>query len=400
MSDASRKFVALSPGDPAPWFRARVGDHPGFAFDAAAGRYVVLCFFLSARDAVAQRALASVDAHRAMFDDRRCTLFGVSIDPGDEREARVRDVAPGVRFVWDFDGAVARAYGAIPVAARPDEGSLPTRRFWAVLDPMLRVMAVFPFVTDGGEQVSLFAYLRGLPPADRFTGFALQAPVLMIPNVFETEFCRLLIGLYEERGGTESGFMRDVDGKTSLVIDARQKRRKDALIDDPAVLTEMVARLKRRVLPELAKAFQFRATRMERYMISCYAAEDGGHFRPHRDNTEKGTAHRQFAVSLNLNDDFDGGELVFPEYGERGFKMAPGMAGIFSCALLHKVTPVTRGRRFAFLPFLYDDDGARMRLANNKFLADDLPPYRDPLIEQEPTDRIQINRATKRYANE
>ncbi|HEX3866843.1 MAG TPA: 2OG-Fe(II) oxygenase [Gemmatimonadaceae bacterium] len=372
--------MALSPGDPAPWFRARVGDNPVFAFDAAAGRYVVLCFFLSAHDAVAQRALASVAAHRAMFDDSRCSLFGVSIDPGDEREARVRDAPPGIRVIRDLDGAVARAYGAIPADARPDEGPLATRRLWVVLDPTLRVMAVFPFAADGGEQASLFAYLQGLPPVDRFAGFTLQAPALMIPNVFEAEFCRLLIGLYDKNSGRDSGFMRDVDGKTSLVIDARQKRRKDHLIDDPAVLAGIVARLKRRLLPEVAKALQFKATRMERYMVSCYAAEDGGHFRPHRDNTARGTEHRKFAVSLNLNDDFDGGELVFPEYGERGFKMAPGMAGVFSCALLHKVTPVTRGRRFAFLPFLYDDDGARTRLANNKFLADDLPPYRDPLI--------------------
>ena len=45
------------------------------------------------------------------------------------------------------------------------------------------------------------------------------------------------------------------------------------------------------------------------------------------------------------------------------------------------MSPVTKGRRFAFLPFLYDDDAARIRLENNKYLGDEVPAYRDPEIE-------------------
>lgn len=84
---------------------------------------------------------------------------------------------------------------------------------------------------------------------------------------------------------------------------------------------------------------------MERYIVACYAAEDGGHFNAHRDNTTKGTAHRRFAVSISLNSDFEGGEIVFPEYGPKGYKPPPGGAVVFSCSLLHAVTKVTRGRR-------------------------------------------------------
>jgi predicted 2-oxoglutarate/Fe(II)-dependent dioxygenase YbiX len=131
----------------------------------------------------------------------------------------------------------------------------------------------------------------------------------------------------------------------------------------------------RRVNPELLKVYAFKATRMERYLVGCYAAEDGAHFRPHRDNTTKGTAHRRFAVSINLNGDFDGGELSFPEYGPRRYKVQPGTAVIFPCALMHAVAKVTAGRRYAFLPFLYDEEAAKLRAANNKFLADDVGSY-------------------------
>jgi predicted 2-oxoglutarate/Fe(II)-dependent dioxygenase YbiX len=160
------------------------------------------------------------------------------------------------------------------------------------------------------------------------------------------------------------------------MTDYSHKRRKDYIITDPELIKQTQARIRRRVNPEMVKVHCFKATRMERYIVSCYAAEDGGHFRPHRDNTTKGTAHRRFAVSINLNDDFDGGELGFPEYGPRTFKMPAGGAVVFSGALLHVVTPVTRGRRFAFLPFVYDDEAARIRETNNKYLGEGVEPYK------------------------
>ena len=77
-----------------------------------------------------------------------------------------------------------------------------------------------------------------------------------------------------------------------------------------------------------------------------YSLEGKHFFGAHRDNGAPATADRAFAVSLNLNDDFEGGELVFPEYA--GLKVSPptGAAAVFSCSLLHRALPVTRGRRF------------------------------------------------------
>src|SRR3546814_4030027 len=101
------------------------------------------------------------------------------------------------------------------------------------------------------------------------------------------------------------------------------------------------------------------------------------YFRPHRDNTTKGTAHRRFAVTLNLNaDEFEGGELRFPEFGPHLYKPPTGGAVVFSCSLLHEAMPVTKGRRYVFLPFLYDDAAAEIRERNNAFLDDSITAYR------------------------
>ena len=228
----------------------------------------------------------------------------------------------------------------------------------------------------GGEQADLFAYLKQLPPPDRFAGFEVPPPILVIPNVFEPEFCQHLIALYEKHGGEESGFMRDVDGKTIKLNDHSHKRRKDYLIEDPELMRQLQARISRRVNPEIWKIYAFKVTRMERYIVSCYAAEDEAHFRAHRDNTTKGTAHRRFAVSINLNAEFEGGEVSFPEYGSRSFKAPIGGAVIFPCALLHAVSKVTSGRRYAFLPFLYDEEAAKIRETNNQFLGEGMSSYR------------------------
>jgi peroxiredoxin len=382
MSSTARSYVALTPGDPAPWFHQRSSGNPRYAFDTAAGRYIVMCFFMSARDKQARQALQAVAAHRRLFDDAHIAFFGVSLDPGDEKEERVKEAMPGIRFLWDFDGTVSRLYGAIPTDAKTNEANIPARRFWAVLDPTLRVAAVFPFKPDGGEHAALFALLESLPPPALYAGVPLQAPVIYLRNVFEPEFCRKLVGLYETHGGVESGFMREVDGKTVHILDHNHKRRSDYLIEDEALIKETQKRIQRRILPEVQKVHQFAVTRMERYIVSCYTGDEGGHFRQHRDNTTKGTAHRRFAVSINLNEDFEGGELSFPEYGPQSFKMPTGGAVVFSCSLLHMVSRVTKGRRYAFLPFLYDDAAARIRLENNKFLGDEVPAYRDPEIEQ------------------
>lgn len=367
----TKHYATLLPGDPAPWFHAASTSNPRYAFDTVGGRYIVLCFLGSAADPQGVAALKAINAHRRLFDDERAAFFGVTVDPEDK--ARVRESLPGVRFLLDFDRNISRLYGSAPREAESGQGRL--RRFWIVLDPTLRVLKLFPFNREDRAHEAVFTFLEALPPPDRFSGMPLQAPVLYLPNVFEPGLCAKLVSLHESHGGVDSGFMREVDGKTVLMTEHGHKRRSDFIIEDHEIIRATQARVSRRVLPEIAKAFQFNATRMERYIVACYSAEDGGHFLPHRDNTTKGTAHRRFAVSINLNDDFDGGDLSFPEYGPRGFKPAPGAAVVFSCSLLHTVSKVTRGRRYAFLPFLYDEAAAAQRAENNRFLDESVPVY-------------------------
>ena len=370
---AARSYVNLAPGDPAPNFTQRIAPDEGYAFHRAAGRYVVLCFLASAGDKQGAAAMDAAYARRDLFDDVRASFFGVTMDRRDDNEARLR---PDQNCFRDYDGTASRLYGCLPVDFSPKETNVPARRFWLVLDPMLRVLRSFPFTSDGNEAAEVMAYLDSLPPPERHAGVELQAPVLFLPNVFDPGLCKRLIAQYEAHGGEESGFMREVGGKTVLISDPKHKRRRDHILADKAIVDETKQCIARRIVPEIAKAHQFNVTRMERFIVACYSADEEGHFNAHRDNTTKGTAHRRFAVSLNLNDDYEGGELSFPEFGPRSFKPPAGAAVVFSCSLLHQASLVTAGKRYVFLPFLYDEAAAKIREANNRFLDDAIGQYK------------------------
>ena len=357
-------------GDPAPWFTADCTSNPAFNVSTVAGRWLVLGFLGTSTLAVAQAALGAISRRRHLFDDQRVSFFGVSVDPADR--TRLVESLPGIRFFRDDNLEVSRRYGAVTPDSVPG-GSLGVRAFWMILDPMLRIHAVRPLA----EAEALLDDIAALPDPDAHAGMPLTAPVLMLPRVFEPELCAHLVDLYETHGGEESGFMREVDGRTVAMLDHRHKRRSDFQITDEPLRATLRDRIIRRLVPEIRKAFQFEATRLERYIVACYDAGVGGYFRPHRDNTTKGTAHRRFAVTINLDAEaYDGGELRFPEFGQRTYRAPTGGAVVFSCSLLHEATPVTRGRRHAFLPFLYDDEGARIREANNPYLGEGLGPYR------------------------
>src|ERR1700761_5968964 len=144
-----RSYIALQPGEPAPWFHQRSNDSPYYAFDAAAGRFLVLCFLASSQDPLAAAALKSVADNRALFDDKNFSFFGLTMDRRDDAEKLLQPHLPGIRHLFDFDGTVGKLYGALPIDLRPNEANVSMRRFWVVVGPTLRVMRIFHFETDG-----------------------------------------------------------------------------------------------------------------------------------------------------------------------------------------------------------------------------------------------------------
>lgn len=363
MADPAACGRRVTLGDPVPLFSAQLVTGGGFDLHVSAGRWVVLAFLGDPADPRTRGELDGLLNAADLLDEDHIVLACVFTRPPANTEELARIGGNALSFIADYDGAISAAFGA--------DGAPRT----VVLDSLLRAVADVAWDHPQGHAATVTGLLRTLPRVDDSAGVPLVAPALLLPRVFGFDFCDFLIRFYEELGGKESGFQFDVAGKTTTLLDWRLKRRSDVPIIAPQVLDLVRGHVARRVVPAISQFFQFEITRMDRCIVACYDSEVGAHFHRHRDNVNAGARHRRFALSINLNSDFEGGELIFPEFGRKRHRISEGGAMVFSCGALHEVTPVTRGRRYAFLAFLYGEADVRTRLENNSRLHAGEPQY-------------------------
>lgn len=224
-----------------------------------------------------------------------------------------------------------------------------------LLEPSMRVLARVALPAQDPEQV-----IDKLREALRLAGVGVidtaadHAPVLLVPRVLEPELIAQVIAWFRATGeGHDSGVIVHEKGEAQFRLDPAVKMRREARIEDPVLDAVLHDRLLRRVLPEIARAFAFEVKQREAFKVLRYVA-GGGYFRAHRDNDSRDVAHRRFAMTLNLNSgEYTGGRLRFPEFGCREYEAPSGGALLFSCALLHEVTDLTAGTRYAMTSFFF-----------------------------------------------
>lgn len=341
----------LSRGDRAPnFFLPDRRDVIINLYDKVKGGAIVLFFYRTQSDEADAAELHRFLALAPEFDARGAHVFTIGAEPVAAVAALTQTHDPGPVFaVADPDRKTAAAYGVAGTCTA------------FVLDPNQRVLE---HLTPGDTPIAdrALAAVRALPQPALFRP-AMHPPVLRIPDVFTPDYCRYLIAQFWARGHSESSTFRVEEGKV-VHRPSEAKRRLDHYVSDEDLHNGIGNIIGRRVIPEIQRAFQVRMTRVEQFKIVCYDPEPGGYFRAHRDNTSPATLHRRFAMTLNLNaEDYDGGELRFPEFGGASYRPATGEAIIFSCNLLHEATDVIGGRRFVLLSFFYDEAGQKQREA-------------------------------------
>ncbi|MBT4139462.1 MAG: hypothetical protein HOE48_16190 [Candidatus Latescibacteria bacterium] len=263
-----------------------------------------------------------------------------------QSEQKITHTSPAI--FTDIENKVRKAY-------RIGETEYP---IVLVLNPNLRVLSTHT-LNDSNlalEQITQTLTEHPQPSPQEITT---QAPVLLIPNVLTPDICQALINVWQTQGNEETGVEQSIHQHRENIIDHNNKKRRDHVVTDEKLMRLISTTVGRRVMPELKKAFHFEATRFEGFKIVCYDSEVKGFFHAHRDNLSPSTAHRRFALTLNLNTGYEGGHLIFPEYGPHLYKPDPGGAILFSSSHLHEVTPVTKGKRFTLLSFLFGENDVR-----------------------------------------
>ena len=322
----------VSRGERGADFVARRGDGQPTRFYGYVGGSPTVVVFSGAR---------GEPAARAVRDD----LVGVL---GDDVPVHVIAAGPEVTDIATFHDPQGMVHAAYGVAADDD----PTV---VVLDPNVRVALAHVHRDSLPTRARVASAVAEVTIDGEGSTIRRHAPVLLIPHALDLALCTRLIELWESSDTTETGVEATIGAVRGEATDLSRKRRRDHTITDAGLLRMLSSHVGRRVMPELRKAFAYEAKRFEGFKIGCYRAEDEGFFTAHRDNISPTTAHRKFALTLNLNEDYAGGELRFPEYGPDRYRPAAGEALVFSGAHLHEVLPVSRGRRFVLLSFLFGD---------------------------------------------
>jgi predicted 2-oxoglutarate/Fe(II)-dependent dioxygenase YbiX len=262
----------------------------------------------------------------------------------------------------DVGGQLSAALGVRQETAVNGQKVPTARRTTFLIDTNFRIRKIYTQVDPSTHPAEVLADVKSILFAEEPRPLRMHAPVLIIPDVLDQAKCHELMQLWETEGHGDSGYMKQVGDQTVGILDHRRKIRQDHFMKPGPRVDELKGLFARRVVPEIKKAFDFAATRVEDIRIACYDASSGGFFRPHRDNGLAGVAHRRFAMSLNLNTgEYEGGYIRFPEYGGYLYRPEAGAAVIFSCSLLHEATDVTAGRRFVLLTFFYGDREAKIR---------------------------------------
>lgn len=228
-----------------------------------------------------------------------------------------------------------------------------------VLRANRHVAALFSYV-EGRSLGQALSCLEGQAKERQPMAMTSHPPVLIVPDVFSAEDCQRLITIFNLEGNV---WVEPGHGDKGMTSDYKMKipeygrgDRVDHWVITPATRDFISRRLQTRLFPEISKAFHYQVTKAETYRIARYEGERGGQLHGHRDNASSLVAHRRFAVSVNLNtEEFTGGELRFPEFGDQRYRPQTGAAIAFSSSLLHEVMQLREGRRFALLAFVFGD---------------------------------------------
>lgn len=186
----------------------------------------------------------------------------------------------------------------------------------------------------------------------------INVPYLMIENVLDDKLLKRVLDYYNNSNNQE---LHNSCNKNRLHVHPDQELEK--MIDN---------KLSRSLFPEIKKIFYFDVEYRELYKICSYNSETNGRFAAHRD-TVYPHQHRKFALSLILNDDYEGGELYLPEY-DLSIKPKANTAIVFPGICTHQVNPIISGSRKTIITFFcyekQDDPDAnnRNRVKSNFFI--------------------------------
>ena len=200
-----------------------------------------------------------------------------------------------------------------------------------------RIMKIVHFQKDDVINMSLQNYSTS------------HVPFIEIPNVLSNSLLREIVDYYYANENRATLHDTATKNRTHVHPNAELEKK----IDE---------KLRKTAYYKMKDVFNFEVKYRELYKICCYDSTSNGRFHAHRDTVPQ-YSHRVYGMSLLLNDDYEGGELEFPEYNIK-LKPKANSAIIFPGTYSHKVLPVLSGKRMTIISFLCKEIEGKTK--NNK----------------------------------
>ena len=224
------------------------------------------------------------------------------------------------------------------------------------LHPLIPLSA---FVTDANLKIVDFVDAQNLEELEaevaqiKVTARSLPAPVLVIPDALDELLAEDLIRYLDNHQG--DGFVADGDFKRRLHIHP-----------DKELEHRLDEKLCKSVLPEIEKVFYSEVSHRETYKICRYDGSNSGKFGKHRD-TIAPHLHRRYAITLVLNDDYQGGGIAFPEYNSEVLSIPKYGAVVFPGSLFHQVNNISSGSRYVIISFFFGKAEASAKEGSERY---------------------------------
>jgi len=344
----------LEAGDFLPMFEVHDTDKRLRLMENHAGAYCLLVYLPLLRPELAAQVYHEILAQltKVGLGDARITVL---CDDSLERVNKFREmfkVQPAL--CMDSDRRIARSLGLMKQG-----GHVPFGGF--VIDRNLKITHVHVQeepTSLAGLLVHDYAMelLRSNEVQGQVKTVRSMAPALVVSQVFTPEFCAKCIRAFQ----TGETFDGTVGAKEKKEYRADVKVRTDFIVRGD-LLDEIDDKFSRSFFPEIKKVFGFEVTHREIYKIGLYKGEKGGFFKAHRDNFDYPMGYRRVASTIHLNDDYEGGGVRFPEYGDDVYRPTTGSAIAFSASTKHEALPVTKGERFILVAFVHGDEDEAYR---------------------------------------
>ncbi len=171
-----------------------------------------------------------------------------------------------------------------------------------------------------------------------------SAAVLAVPDFLGRSQCRELIDRGEEHGIWRPALVEDTGQARAYEDEAANSA---AILRNNDLWSDVTAESAPRILDLITKKWQFRDLVIRRLGLSKY--EMGARVGRHRD-TNYDETRRIVTCVIYLNEDFEGGRLIFPEL-DVAIEPTAGMLVLFLSELIHETEVADTRSRYCLVGF-------------------------------------------------